>query len=242
MKRFIISAVILLFFIFSQTILIDAQNMDEFTNGKDNIKIYFVGHGTLYFDFNGIIIHVDPVQRYGDYDNNPKADIILITHAHGDHLDTNAISKITKDDTKLIITKEAYGKIQKGTILANGKSVKVKNINIEAVPAYNITKGREGFHPKDVGNGYILTLENKRIYIAGDTEDIPEMKKIKNIDIAFLPMNQPYTMTPEQVVNAVNMIKPKILYPYHFGDTDLNKLEKLMKNIKNVELRLRDLK
>lgn len=215
--------------------------MDEFIDGKDNIKIYFIGHGTLYLDFNNIIIHVDPVQRYGDYDSMPKADIILITHAHGDHLDPGAISKIIKNDTKLIVTKEVFEKIKEGTILALGKSIKVNNINIEAVPAYNTTKGRDKYHPKGRDNGYVLTLGSKRIYIAGDTEDIPEMKNLKNIDIAFLPMNQPYTMTPEQVVNAVNMIKPKILYPYHFGDTDLTKLEELMKNVKNVELRLRDM-
>ena len=243
MNRITFSIVVLLFlFIFSQTTLIGTPKMDKFTFGEDNLNIHFIGHGTLMLDFNGTIIHIDPVKQFGDYDSKPKADIILITHAHGDHLDIDAISKITKNDTKLILNQDAFSKVNKGIVLTNGKSFKIKNINIKAVPAYNTTEGRDKYHPKGRDNGYVLTLGNKQIYIAGDTEDIPEMKNLKNIEIAFLPMNQPFTMTPEQVVNAVKIIKPKILYPYHFGDTDLSKLQKLMENIKNVELRLRDLK
>jgi L-ascorbate metabolism protein UlaG (beta-lactamase superfamily) len=123
--------------------------------------------------------------------------------------------------------------------MKNGDKKTVDGMEIEAVPAYNTTKGREMYHPKGRDNGYIVTFGNKRVYIAGDTEDIPEMATFKNIDIAFLPMNQPYTMTPEQVVHAVQMIHPKILYPYHTGDTDVSKLKALLANDKNVDLRIR---
>lgn len=219
-----------------------APKMDEYKFDKDNVKIYFFGHASMMINFNGTIIHVDPVKQYAQYDSQPKADIILITHEHSDHLDKDTIAKLTKKETKLIVTKTVFDKLNSGLVLVNGKSWQDKNIKIEAVPAYNTTKDRDKYHPKGTGNGYILNLGNKRIYIAGDTEDIPEMANIKNIEIAFLPMNQPYTMTPAQVVNAVKMIKPKIMYPYHFGETDMAQLQNLMKDVKGVELKIRDMK
>jgi L-ascorbate metabolism protein UlaG (beta-lactamase superfamily) len=129
----------------------------------------------------------------------------------------------------------------KAEIMKNGDKIKVSDqILIEAVPAYNTTPGREQFHPRHRDNGYILTIDGLRIYIAGDTEDIPEMKNLKNIDIdiAFLPVNQPYTMTVTQAVNAANMFLPKILYPYHFGNTNVKQLKEALKN-SGIEVRLR---
>jgi L-ascorbate metabolism protein UlaG (beta-lactamase superfamily) len=220
----------------------EIPKMDEFTYDKNNVKIYFFGHATLRLDFNGTIIHVDPVTAYAKYEEQPKADVILITHEHGDHLDANAIAKITKEGTALLVPQSVFDILKKGVVIANGQVWEGNAVKVEAVPAYNTTQDRDKFHPKGRGNGYILTLGDKRIYIAGDTEDIPEMANLKNIDIAFLPMNQPYTMTPEQVVNAVKMFQPKILYPYHFGNTDVSKLQDLFKDIKDVELRIRELK
>jgi len=214
---------------------------DRFTAEGGDIVITFLGHATLMIDAAGTIIHIDPVKQYGDYKTLPKADIILITHEHGDHLDKQAIAEIIKDGTTIILNKGAYDKIKQGAVMANGDKKTVFGIDIEAVPAYNITRGRDIYHPKGQGNGYVLTILGKRSYIAGDTEDIPEMSGITNIDIAFLPMNQPYTMTPEQAARAAKIIGPEILYPYHYGATDTAKLKDLLKDAPGIEVRIRSL-
>jgi len=141
-----------------------------------------------------------------------------------------------------VLTGECSEKIDTGLIMKNGDVQTLKDMIIEAVPAYNIQHKRDNgqhFHPKGAGNGYILTFGELRVYVAGDTENIPEMKDIENIDIAFLPMNLPYTMTPEMVADAAKMVKPKILYPYHFGNTDTNQLIELLKDQKELEVRIR---
>jgi len=217
--------------------------MDEFKADNGTIKIYFLGHGSLRIDYNKTVIEIDPVKKYMGTDKLPKADIILITHEHSDHLDKTVIESLSAKKTVLILNQSSFNILKTGKVLANGQVWENKAVKIEAVPAYNTTEGRDKYHPKSGrDNGYILNLGGKRIYIAGDTEDIPEMANLKSVDIAFLPMNQPYTMTPEQVVNAVKMIKPKIVYPYHFGETKVELLSELMKDNKETELRIRDLK
>jgi len=208
------------------------------------VKITCLGHATLILAWGGKIIHVDPVKRYADYPTLPKADLILITHEHGDHLDPAAIGLIKKPGTEIILTKNAAGKVAGGTVMANGDTRTVQGIGVEAVPAYNIVHMRgpnAPFHPKGVGNGYVLTLADVRIYIAGDTENTPEMKALKNIDVAFLPMNLPYTMTPEMVADAARAFRPKVLYPYHYGQTDPQRLVDLLKGEKGIEVRVRNL-
>lgn len=207
-----------------------------------DLKITFIGHGTLMFEWNNIVIHIDPVGRYADYSKLPKADLILITHQHGDHLDSLAITTIRKDNTVLYCNAASHPKAKFGSVMENGKYVEFRGIQIEAVPAYNIVNKRENgapFHPKGEGNGYVITFADKKVYIAGDTENIPEMKELKNIDVAFLPMNLPYTMTPQMVADAVYMFNPKILYPYHFGNTNVNELVSLLKENKDCEVRIR---
>ncbi len=211
------------------------------TSGGD-LEITFIGHGTLMFNYNGKIIHADPYSKLADYSALPKADIILITHHHGDHLDTKAIENIRTGKTEILLTKLCFEQIKEGTVMNNGDVKTFEGIKVEAVPAYNIQHKRdngEPFHPKGTCNGYVITFGNKKVYIAGDTENIPEMKSLKNIDIAFLPMNLPYTMTPEMTADAAKSFKPKILYPYHFGSTDLNKFSDLMKDAPDIEIRLR---
>ena len=205
------------------------------TNAGD-LKITCIGHGTLMFTFNGRIIHVDPVGREADYSKMPKADLILVTHEHGDHLDTQAIKIIRKENTQLVLTKTCAERVSGGIIMQNGDIQTIQGLKIEAVPAYNMEKR---FHPKGIGNGYVITFGDKRVYVAGDTENTPEMKQLKDIDIAFLPMNLPYTMTPEMVADAAKAFKPKILYPYHFGQTDTSRLVDLLKDVKDIEIRIR---
>ncbi len=223
-----------------------AQNKfesDTVITFKGEVILTFIGHGTLMFTYNDIVIHIDPVSNYADYAKMPKAEIILVTHNHGDHMDATAIDKIKKVNTSLILTETCSNNIE-GLVLNNGESKTISGINIEAVPAYNLVHKRDNgkpFHPKGEGNGYVLTIDNIKIYVAGDTENIPEMKDLKDIDIAFLPMNLPYTMTPEMVADAVEMINPKILYPYHFGNTDTNLLLELLKNKKDTEVRIRQM-
>jgi L-ascorbate metabolism protein UlaG (beta-lactamase superfamily) len=208
----------------------DTINVD----GND-LKITFIGHGTLVFTYQAKIVHVDSVNSAADYSKLPKADIILVTHEHGDHLDPKAISLIRKEQTTVLLTKACADKVTGGTLMKNGDTQTVAGFKIEAVPAYNLNKS---FHAKGNGNGYVITFGKTRVYVAGDTENVPEMKDLKNIDVAFLPMNLPYTMTPEQVAEAAKMFTPKILYPYHYGQTDPNALVKLLKDTK-IDVRIR---
>jgi L-ascorbate metabolism protein UlaG (beta-lactamase superfamily) len=191
------------------------------------------------------VIHVDPFSRLADYSKLPKADLILITHEHGDHLDAKALENVRTPKTILILTATCAAGVKDGIVMQNGDVRTVGGLQIEAVPAYNLVHMRsEGvpYHPKGIGNGYVITFHDKRVYIAGDTENIPEMKALKNIDCAFLPMNLPYTMTPEMVADAARAFEPKILYPYHYGETDPSKLVELMKDAPQVEVLIRDMR
>jgi L-ascorbate metabolism protein UlaG (beta-lactamase superfamily) len=209
------------------------------------VEITFIGHGTVMLSFQGKVIHVDPWSQLADYSALPKADLILITHDHGDHLDVKAVAMIRKTNTEILCPEKCAASMEGAGVMKNGDKKKSGNILVEAVPAYNLVhKSQAGqvFHQKGEGNGYVITLGGKRIYVAGDTENTPEMKALKNIDAAFLPMNLPYTMTPAMVADAAGAFKPKILYPYHFGDTDTGQLLELMKDEKGIEIRLRKMK
>ncbi len=208
------------------------------TSGGD-LKMTFLGHGSLMFEYAGKVIQMDPASAYADYATLPKADLILITHEHGDHWDAKAIQASTKPDTTLIINQGLVKQLPNGTVMKNGDSKTVAGVKIEAVPAYNPEKQ---FHPKGNGNGYIIEFADKRVFVAGDTENVPEIKALKNIDVAFLPMNLPFTMTPEQVADVAKSMLPKVLYPYHFGNTDTSALVNLLKDQKGIEVRIRDLK
>jgi L-ascorbate metabolism protein UlaG (beta-lactamase superfamily) len=218
---------------------------DTFKTKSGDLKITFIGHGTLMMEYNDKIIHIDPFSATADYSKMPKADLILITHEHYDHFEPNTIGMISTDKTQVVINKNCQKDLPKGIVMKNSDVKSLLDIKVEAVPAYNIVHKRDNgdpFHPKGEGNGYILTFDDLKVYVAGDTENIQEMKNLKNIDIAFLPMNLPYTMTPEMVFDAAKMFNPKILYPYHFGDTDTSIIEKLLKDYKGVEVRIRDFK
>ncbi len=215
---------------------------DVFPTSKGDLGITFLGHGSLMMAFDGKTIHVDPYGEVADYASLPKADLVLVTHDHFDHLDPKALQAILKPDTTIIASKVCAGKIKGAILMTNGDVKTALGLDIEAVPAYNIVhKNSNGdpFHPRGAGNGYIITFGDKRVYIAGDTENTPEMKALKNIDIAFLPMNLPYTMTPEMVADAAKAFRPTVLYPYHYGETDTSKLVKLLQSEKGIEVRVR---
>ena len=215
---------------------------DVIKTSQGDLEITFIGHGSLMFTFKGIVIQVDPFSRLTDYSKLPKANLILLTHEHRDHLDPKALENVRTEKTILVLTEACAQKIKGGIVMKNGDVKTVGGLKIEAIPAYNLVHMRsEGvpYHPKGAGNGYVITFGDKRVYVAGDTENTPEMKALQNIDCAFLPMNLPYTMTPEMVADAAGAFQPEILYPYHYGKTDTSKLVELMKANQEVEIRVR---
>jgi L-ascorbate metabolism protein UlaG (beta-lactamase superfamily) len=218
---------------------------DVIKTSKGDLAITFIGHATLMMSFGGKNIYVDPSTQIADYSNLPKAGLILITHEHSDHFDLKAIDQLKTIRTEIVSTETVAAKLKGIAIMKNGEVKTIRGLEIKAVPAYNIVHMRSPgspFHPKGIGNGYVITFGDKLIYIAGDTENIPEMSSLKNIDIAFLPMNLPYTMTPEMVAAAARSFQPKVLYPYHYGNTDTGKIIELLKDDKNIEIRIRKMK
>ena len=207
------------------------------------VTITAIKHASLRIQYDGLEIQVDPVAKYApetDYSKFPKADVILVTHEHFDHFDRDTIATLRKDGTEIVANPAVQKMLGFGTALANGESrVLAKGIKLDAVPAYNTTPGHTQFHPKGRDNGYVLTIDGLRIYIAGDTEDIPEMSALKNIDVAFLPCNQPYTMTPEQVAKAARTIKPKVLFPYHYSSTPVKQVADLLTK-SGIDVRIRN--
>lgn len=221
----------------------DTYEVDVFkTKSGKTLKFYALVHASIRIEYDGREIEIDPLTKLGnktiDYTAMPKADYIFVTHEHGDHFDKEALKQLTGDKTQLITNKRCAEMLGYGEIMVNGQSSTFNDITVEAVPAYNISEGRTQFHPKGRDNGYILTIDGLRIYIAGDTEDIPEMQDIKDIDIAFLPCNQPYTMTTEQLVKAAKTVKPKVLFPYHYGQTDVKGIPAQLKDY-GIDVRIR---
>ena len=231
-----------------------SYEVDEFkTKSGKTVKFHALMHACIRIEMDGKEIQIDPVAKLGDrtvdYAAMPKADYIFVTHEHGDHYDAKSIKQLTGENTQLVMNKRCADMYGAGKVMVrsalgtlrsakNGDKLQLADISVEAVPAYNYTEGHTQFHPKGRDNGYILTIDGLRIYIAGDTEDIPEMSKIKDIDIAFLPCNQPYTMTPDQLIRAAKVIKPKVLFPYHYGQTDLSGVSAALKGT-GIDVRIR---
>jgi L-ascorbate metabolism protein UlaG (beta-lactamase superfamily) len=187
-----------------------------------NITITPIQHASVQVEYGGKVIQVDPAQ--GDLSKAKAGDLVLVTDIHGDHLNPDALAKVRKPGAPVVMPEavktQAGDKIPAPVeVLANGQTKTVAGVSIEAVPMYNLQRGPSAgqlFHTKGRGNGYILTLGGKRVYFAGDTECTPEMKALKNIDVAFVPMNLPYTMPPSEAADCVKTFKPKVVYPYHF--------------------------
>ena len=222
----------------------DTYEVDVFkTKSGKTVKFHALVHASIRMEYDGKEIEIDPVTKLGNRTINfaamPKANYIFVTHEHGDHFDKEAINLLSDEKTQLITNKRCADMLGSGEVMANGDKMQVADdIKVEAVPAYNTTEGRTQFHPQGRDNGYILTIDGLRIYIAGDTEDIPEMASIKDIDIAFLPCNQPYTMTTSQLVKAAKTIKPKVVFPYHYGQTDVTSIPSQLEN-DGIDVRIR---
>lgn len=242
----------------SQDILsLTGGELDSFViNEELTADIYSIKHGSLMVHAGNSWLYFDPVcmaaQPATDYSGFPKADYIFITHDHGDHFDPQAIAQLAKEGTKIICNKATAEKalaitvegISKLTVaaLGNGESFSsAEGWKFDAVPAYNNSEEKLNFHPQGVGNGYVINIEDFRIYVAGDTEDIPELADIKDIDVAFLPCNLPYTMTPDQCAAAAQTVAPKVLFPYHYSDTDLLPLTNILDG-SGIEVRIRSYK
>jgi|SRR5436853_1878173 len=229
-------------FAFAAATTLHAVTADTLQAKGGAITIQPINHAAVQLKYGNTVITVDPTKMGGDYNTVPKADIILITDIHGDHLDPETIAKASKAGTTVVIPGAASQQVKDGTVIANGEKKTIKGVEIEAVPMYNLQRGPSAgqlFHTKGRGNGYIVTLGDKRIYLAGDTECTPEMKALKNIDVAFVPMNLPYTMPPNEAADCVKAFKPKVVYPYHYMGSDLKVFQDALKG-SGVDVRMRD--
>ncbi|MDA2938571.1 MBL fold metallo-hydrolase [Acidobacteria bacterium AH-259-A15] len=208
---------------------------------EGDVEIVPITHGSVVLKWQGKTIYVDPWGR-GNYQGVSQADLILITDIHGDHMDPAQIAKVRKADTVIVAPAAVQKTVTEATVLNNGRSTAILGIKIEAVPMYNLKRGPgpgQLYHTKGRGNGYVLTLGTQRFYFSGDTECIPEMRQLGKIDVAFVCMNLPYTMTPEEAAECVNAFKPRVVYPYHYRGSDLNAFKKAV-NALGVEVRILD--
>jgi len=227
--------------LFAVGVLVAAES-DTIPAYGGEVRITPILHGSVQVELGDTVIYVDPWSR-GDYSGAPKADLILVTDVHSDHLDEEAIGSLSQESTELVVSAAVGEELGAGTVLANGESREVAGVLIEAVPMYNLERGPEEgklFHEKGRGNGYLLTLGGKRIYFAGDTACTPEMRALGDIDVAFVPMNLPYTMPPEEAAECVAAFKPAIVYPYHYRGSDLEVFKAGLADVPEVEVRLRE--
>ncbi|MDD2466527.1 MAG: MBL fold metallo-hydrolase [Desulfobulbus sp.] len=243
--RTILTILFLLLFSALNSNAADVIRRDVIPTSAGDLEIFFIGHSSLIMTYHGKVIHFDPYGKVGNYATLPRADLVFFTHNHVDHFDLEALQKIRKPDTIIIEPPICAEEVPDGWIMSNGESLRIWDLRIQAVPAYNIVLRREDgqpYHPRGIGNGYVITFANRRIYVAGDTENIPEIKTLKKIDCAFLPMSPDSTMTPAMVADVARAIKPKILYPYHYKETDPEQLLPLLKDQPEIEVRIRPLR
>ena len=228
----------LAFFILAATALLAAA-AEEFSTSAGTLQITPIQHASLLVKAGGKVLYVDPAQ--GTYDGLPAADYILITDIHGDHMAPAVVEKLKKASTVIVAPKAVAEKFPGALVMANGDTKMVGDFKIEAIPMYNMKPAADGqiYHEKGRGNGYILTYGGKRFYFAGDTEGTPEMRALKNIDVAFIPMNLPYTMTPQAAADAVRAFHPAVVYPYHYRGQDTKVFAKALEGT-GIDVRLRD--
>jgi L-ascorbate metabolism protein UlaG (beta-lactamase superfamily) len=210
---------------------------EEFATSAGPLQIVPIQHASLILKAGGKVMYVDPAQ--GSYEGLPAADYILITDIHGDHMVPSIVDKLRKPGAVILAPKAVAPQITGTTVISNGESKTVGPFQVEAVPMYNLTPERQQYHPKGRGNGYVVTFGGKRFYFSGDTEGIPEMRTLKNVDVAFVCMNLPYTMTPQEASEAIRVFHPSVVYPYHYRGQDVGVLAKALAGT-GIDVRLRD--
>ncbi len=213
---------------------------DTFQTSAGPVRITPIMHASVLIEANGRTIYIDPAQ--GSYENRPPADLILITDIHGDHMSPDNVKKLSSSGVEVMAPRAVADKMHVDTVIANGETRHWQGWTIEAFPAYNLTRGPKAgtfYHDKGRGNGYVLSYGGKRFYFSGDTEDIPEMAQLKNIDVAFVCMNLPYTMTPDEAAEAVKKFHPAIVYPYHYRGSDVKAFARDLEG-SGIEVRLRE--
>lgn len=229
--------------IFFLSAIVGILMLNMFSSASANEVLSFrpIEHATFVIKASNVTIYVDPVGSIDDYEGLSRPDIILITDIHYDHLAPDIVNALKSEETIVIGPKAVIDQLGAGEVLNNGQSGQYKGINLEAIPMYNLTPERMQFHQKGRGNGYVLTVDEKRIYVSGDTEDIKEMRELKDIDYAFVCMNLPYTMTVEQAASAVLEFRPKVVFPYHYRGkdmvSDIDLFKKLISSDKEIETR-----
>jgi len=215
---------------------------DHLTTTAGELVIHPIDHASFVMAWNSTqAIYLDPVGGATRYRGMPRPSLVFITHDHSDHLDLPTLNGIGATNAQLVVPPAVYQKLSPAlkavaTVMTNGQTTGLASLTIEALPMYNL---KTTHHQKGVGNGYVLTIGDKRIYVAGDTEDIPEMRALQSIDVAFIPMNLPYTMTPAQAASAVREFRPRIVYPYHSRGTDVGLFKQLVGTDLGIEVRLR---
>ncbi|PYT30914.1 MAG: MBL fold metallo-hydrolase [Acidobacteria bacterium] len=215
--------------------------VQEFETSGGVVKITPIQHASVMLEAGGKVVHIDPWSS-GNYDGQPQADLILITDIHGDHMDPKILPKISKTGTMILAPAAVAETVTSATVIRNGETKTVGPFTIEALPMYNLKRGPAPgklFHDKGRGNGYVVTYGGKRFYFSGDTEGVPEMRSLKNIDVAFVCMNLPYTMPPDEAADAVRAFHPKIVIPYHYQGSDLSVFEKALAG-SGIEVRILD--
>jgi len=216
-----------------------AAATEDFPTSAGQLRLTPIQHASLMIQAGGKVLYVDPAQ--GSYDGLPKADFILITDIHGDHMAPPLVEKLRKPDTVILAPQAVAASVKGATVITNGETKPIGPFQVEAIPMYNMKPAADGtlYHPKGRGNGYILTYGGKRFYFSGDTEGIPEMKALRNIDVAFVCMNLPFTMTPQAAAEAVRAFHPAVVYPYHYRGQDTKIFAQAL-NGTGIDVRLRD--
>ncbi len=215
---------------------------DHIATRQGDLIIHPIKHATFVMQWNGRTVYVDPVGGRAAFEALPSPDLVLVTDIHGDHLNGETLEAVVKPETKIVAPSAVMEKLpapvkKQAQVLNNGQETELLGLKIEAIPMYNLTESRLKFHTKGRGNGYVVTFGDKRVYVSGDTEDIPEMRALKDIDVAFLCMNLPYTMEVEQAADAVKAFRPKVVYPYHYRGSDVEKFKRLVGDASEVRLR-----
>jgi len=220
---------------------LDEHVTDTVQTGDGDLAITHLGHASLLFTHGGKRIYIDPYSRFADYANLPDADIVLITHAHYDHLDPRAIAKIRRDTADIVHPERCAKRIKGGIVMRNGDVQVIHGFRIEAIPSYSLgPRWKMGsLHPSGHGNGYVIEFANLRVLVAGDTHAIPELKGQVGIDVAFLPLRAPFAMSPQMLADVALAMKPKILYPYHRSEAETRRLIDLLKDHPEIDLRIR---